>query len=322
MVAETANAGLTVVDSYGGADGSIGAFSTTTSGQSTLINFTTSSFNGFTSGDVGKFICFPLTGTGGPASAGNQGTFLIAAYVSSDNVLLYNPYGVPSDAHNGTLQWVEINPLTQVYPEYLEGAGGQGAWLNLQGPTLMKIPIGSNAVTGNFIRGENVTQTTTGAQGEVLGVVQDTVGGTGYLVIAPRVVGTGLQAGPVTAANMTYGWNNSSSTDTLTGFYSGATVTTPANSTPIAYISEVVFWKDTATQGHIYYQRIDQNSSTESATGALTGRFSTMSTLSQVTSQIPPGGSTGAPPANGFPTTGTYCVIGEVRLARVLRTGW
>ena len=313
MVAETTNSSLTVTDSYSGVDGSLGTFSSTTSGQSTLINFTTSSFNGFTAADVGRYIWFPLTGTGGPASAGNQGAFLIASYVSSNNVLLYNPYGVATDAHNGTIQWVEINPLTQVYPEYLQGSGGQGAWLNLQGPTVMKVPIGFNAVTGTFIRGENVTQTTTGAQGEVLGVVQDTIGGTGYLVVAPRVVGTGGQAGSATAANMTYGWNASASTDTLTGALSGALVTTPGSgvAVPIAYISETVFWKDSATQGHIYHQKIDQNASTESATGALTGRFSTMSALSQVTSQVCPAGSTGTPTSNGFPTTGTYCVIGE-----------
>ena len=175
MVAETGNASLTVTDSYGGVDGSIAHFLSTTSGKSTLINFTTSTFSGFTPADVGRSIWFPLTGAGGPASAGNQGAFLIASYVSSNNVLLYNPYGVATDAHNGTIQWVEFNPLAQVYPEYLQAASGQGAWLDLQGPTIMKIPIGSNAVTGTFIRGENVTQTTTGAQGELLGVVQDTV---------------------------------------------------------------------------------------------------------------------------------------------------
>jgi hypothetical protein len=309
LVAETSNASLSTVEQFGGADGSIGAFSTTTSGQSTLISFTTSSFNGFTTTDVGRMI------TVLNSSSGNNGTYLIAGFVASNSVLLYaGPGGTPqtvtpNDAGNPTLQWVEYAPLNQLYPSYIQAANGSGAWICLQGPTIMKIPIGSNTPSTSFIRGENITQSTTGAQGELLGYMPDSAGGTGFLVVAPRVVGTGVQASSVA----TYGWNSSANTDTITGSISGATVTTPASSTPIAYIREFVFWKNNANSGHVYYQVIDQNPSTESQTTASTGRFSTMAnTLTQVTSNICPGGSSGgAPSSNGFPTTGTCIVIGN-----------
>jgi hypothetical protein len=309
MVAETGNGSLSVTEQFGGAAASITTFSTTTSGQSTLITVT--GLSGLGASDVGRFISFPITsGTGSPASAGNQGTFLIVSVLSSSSALIYNPNAVATDANNGTIQWVEFDTRNQTYPLYLQGANGTGAWIDLQGPTIMKIPIGANVPTGTFIRGENVTQTTTGAQGELLGIVTDSGGATGFLVVAPRVVGTGVQASSVA----TYGWNSSANTDTVTGGFSGATVTTPVSSTPIAYISELVFWKNTATNGHCYAQRIDQNASTESATSTTTGRFSTLaSTLSAVTAQVCPGGSnTTSESTNGFNTgwVGTYVVFG------------
>lgn len=303
LVAETTNSTLSVVEQYGGADGTIGAFSTVTTGASYLLNFTTSTFNSFSAADVGRRITiFNAT------SLTNNNSFTIAQVISPNNVLLYNPSGVANDTPTGTIQWVEWDPLLETYPSYFVAAAAAGAWIVLQGPATLKIPIGSNVVTGTFIRGENVTQTTTGAQGELLGVVQDTAGGGGYLVIAPRVGGTGGQASPIT----TWGWNNTANTDTVTGSISAATVTTPASSTPIAYIREFVFWKNNAAQGHIYYQCIDQNSATESATTPTTGRFSTMAnTLTQVTPQICPGGSAGGnPTTNGFPTVGTLCFMG------------
>jgi hypothetical protein len=301
LIAETSNSALAVVEQYGGNDGSITTFTSTTSGQSTLINFTTSTFTGFTAADVGRRITIL-----NPSSVSNIGTFVIASFVSSSNVLLYSPGATASDANNPNLQWVETDPLQSFYPSYLQAANGQGAWLVLGGPTTLKIPIGSNSPTGTFIRGENLTQTATGAQGELLGIITDTAGGTGYLVVAPRVVGTGSSG----FTGGLYGWNNST-TDTVTGAVSAATVTSTAGP-PIAYIREMVFWKNNAATGHIYYQCIDQSSSTESATTPLTGRFSTMAnTLSQVTAQVCPGGaSSGTPATNGFPTTGTLCMNG------------
>jgi hypothetical protein len=308
LVAESGNTSLTITEQYGGNDGSIGAFSTVTSGTSTLINFTTSTFAGFTAADVGRRITILNPSS---LAGGNNGTFLIAGYVSASNVLLYNPGGVASDGNNPNLQWVETDPLQHIYPSYLQGSGGGGQWICLQGPTTMKIPIGTNVSTGTFIRGENVTQSSTGAQGELLGYMPDSSGGTGFLVIAPRVVGTGSSGW---AGNL-YGWNNST-TDTVTGSFSAATVTSTAGP-PIAYVREMVWWRLNATQGHIYYQCIDQSTSTEGATTTSTGRFSTMANaLSQVSSTVCPGGSTGNPTANGFPlgpgglATATMAVIG------------
>ncbi len=304
LVAEVTNASLTVTEQYGGATASITTFTTTTSGQSTLINVT--GLSGLSSADIGRYLVIINA-----ASAANNGSWYIVSVGSASTCTIYNPNAVASDANNGSIQWTEFNPLTSVYPSYLQAANGQGAWLDLQGPTIVKIPLAGAAPTGSFIRGENVTQTTTGAQGECLGVVTDTGGGTGFMVIAPRVVGTGAQAGAVA----TYGWNSSANPDTITGGFSGATINTPVSgSVPIAYISETVWNKSTANDGYIFHQRIDQNSSTESATSTTTGRFSTMAnTLSQVTSIVPPGGSTGGSPAtNGFAAawTGTYVVAG------------
>lgn len=302
LVAETGNASLTITEQYGGADGSITTFAASTSGQNTVINFTTGTFNAFSTSDVGRYISILSSGSG------NNGTYVIAQFISTNNVLLYGPAMTASDANNPTLQWVEFDPRLQGYPSYIQGTASHAAWWLAQGPTTMKIPIGANVPVGTFIRGENVTQTTTGAQGELLGVVTDTSGSTGFLVVAPRVMGTGVQA----SSQATYGWNSSANTDTVTGAFSGATVTTPISSTPIAYIREMSIWSNFSNSGDMYYQCVDQNPATESATTASTGRFSTMAnTLSGVSSQTPPTGATGGnPTTNGFPTTGTYTIMG------------
>src|SRR5512135_194638 len=308
LVAETGNAGLTAVEQFGGADGSLTTYTTVTApGKSPLINFTTSVFAGFVSTDVGKQITIISSGSG------NTGTYTIAQFVSSSNVLLYSPpnstdtapFITASDTGNPTLQWVCFDPLQQGYPTYISAANGSGAWWCAQGPSILKIAIGTNVQSAGssgyfLIRGENVIQSSTGAQGELLGYVPDSSGGTGYLVIAPRVYGNG---GGVR------GWNNSG-TDTITGALSGATVTSTSTA-PIDYIHEVLFWKNVAATGHVYSQCIDQNPATESATTATTGRFSTLAASGTVTAQLCPGGSTGGnPTTNGFPTVGTYTVIG------------
>jgi len=304
MVAETGNASLNVVEQYGGAGASITSFSSTTSGQSTLMTLT--GLSGLSSSDVGRFITLI-----NPTSVSNIGSFLIVSVLSSSSCLIYNPNATASDAHNGSIQWVEYSTLSQTYPLYIQSTTGGSAWIDLQGPTIMKIPIGTNVPSGTFIRGENVTQTSSGAQGELLGIVQDATGGAGFLVIAPRVVGTGSYASPVA----TYGWNNTANVDTVTGSWSGATVNTPASSVPIAYVRETVIWKNYNNSGIIWHQCIDQNSSTESAITPNTGRLSTMAnTLPQMTGNMAPGGSGGSnnPTLNGFSNNwvGTYCVMG------------
>jgi len=311
LIPETGNSSLTVVEQYGGADGTLGAFSTLSpsgTGQSTLINFTTSTFTGFTASDVGKRITI-LNATN---TLTNSNTFTIAQYVSSNNVLLYGPGCTASDS-NTSLQWVETDPLQQTYSSNWWGNGCSGSWIILQGPSTIKVPIGNNTSTGVLIRGENVVQSSTGAQGELLGYNYDpTGGGQGYLVIAPRVVGTGSSGW----SGCLYGWNNSG-TDTVTGGISGATVTTTAGP-PVVYVREMMIQKFSSSTGNVYYQCIDQNPLTESATTPVTGRFSTMAnTLTQswgcISHIVAPGGSfyqNAGSLLNALPRYGTMVMIG------------
>jgi hypothetical protein len=230
----------------------------------------------------------------GAATGANNGTFRIVRFISATSVEIDNG-SATTDANNGSLIWVESSPLAQVYPTSLQGATGQGAWLNLQGPSTMKIPIGSNTPTGTFIRGEKVTATTSGATGTLLGVMVDTGGGTGCLVIAPRLNGTGSGI---------RGWT-SGSTDTITGALSGATITS-STAIPIEFIREMVFWKSTQSQGYVYLQTVDQN--LESAS-----RFSVIAANAGITATIAPGSSA----AGGFPTAGSFVMLGSGGVAAV-----
>lgn len=232
----------------------------------------------FTANSVGNF----LTITGATNSA-NNGTFLITNYISATSVNIENPSAVAETTPGGAT-WTEVSALNDAYP-----ALGAGAWLVLQGPSTLKVPIGTTVPTGTFIKGENVTQASSGATGEIVGVLTDTING-GFLVIAPRLSGT---SGGVR------GWSNSAA---ITGAVSGASIS-PV-STIVEYVREVVFWRSSTTAGHIYYQCID--SVGEGTTNATNGRFSTMASLGTCTATVCPGGASGGnPTTNGFPTTGT-----------------
>lgn len=163
-----------------------------------------------------------------------------------------------------------------------------GAWENLQGPSTLKIPIGTNTPSAAFYRGEKVTQTTSGATGTILGVIMDTVGGLGFLVVEPRLNGTG---GGVR------GWT-SGSADTVSAAAapggSGASVTS-SSTAPIEYVREMVIWKNSISNGHMWVQCVDQS-------GESTSRYSNAASS---TNTICPGGATGT-----FPTLGSYVVFG------------
>jgi hypothetical protein len=223
----------------------------------------------------------------GAATGANNGTFKITRVISATSVEIENS-SATTDANNGTLIWVESSPLAQTYPVSLQGATGQGAWTVLQGPSTLKIPVGTNVPTGTFVRQEVVTQTSSGATGTLLGILTDATGGQGYAVIAPRLDGTG---GGV------HGWTTGG-TDTLTGGTSGATITT-ANITPIEFIREIVFWKSTALLGHCYIQCIDQSAES-------TYRFSTIAANAAVTNVLAPGSNASV----GFSPYGTYAQLG------------
>ncbi len=260
----------------------IGAPTTTSyGGRSTLTGLA-----GFTSSSVGHY----LTITGATNSA-NNGTWLITNFISANSVVIQNPAAV-AETTPGTASYTELSSLLDTYPAALQGASGAGAWWNAQGPSTLKIPIG-NALPIGYIRGENVTQATSNATGELLGVIPDPVGGNGYIVIAPRLSGTGSGV---------RGWSNSA---VITGSKSSVTFTPTSN--VIEFIREMVIWKSTATNGHIYQQVIDVVN--ETSTTSTTGRFSTMAASATIT--VCPGGASGGnPTTNGFPTVGTYVVLG------------
>ena len=169
---------------------------------------------------------------------------------------------------------------------------GVAAWWNAQGPSTLKIPFAVGQTAGSdgyFIRGENLTQSITGAQGELLGYLYDGYS-TGYIVVAPRVDGSGADP---------HGWDH---THIITGGISGATVT--PNATVIEFVREVVFWKTAASQlqGATYYQCVDGYSES-------TSRFSTLALNANATVSVAPGGS--ASVGNQFPAAGSFVVHGD-----------
>jgi hypothetical protein len=218
------------------------------------------------------------------ANSVNNGTFRIVSIISATSCKIKNSSAV---AETGSLTWVENSPTADFYPG--TPLTSATAWINMQGPSTMKLPI-NGASTGTFVRGENITQTSSGAQGEIIGYLWDSTVSQGYLVVMPRINGTG--SGP-------RGWT-SGTTDTITGAISAATVTT--FSTPIEFVREFVFWKAAnLTQGWIAYQCVDQSSES-------TSRFSYLaSNAAGVTASVAPaGGGT----SNTFPSVGTMICIG------------
>ena len=182
------------------------------------------------------------------------------------------------------------NPLLDTYPSFPGGNTTAQAWWCAQGPSTLKIPISAKQVPGSytgFMRGENITQATTNAQGEIIGYLFDGYAQTGFLVVMPRVDGSGGDP---------HGWDH---THVITGSSSGATVTPSA--TVIEFVREIVFWKDgTLTNLTHYVQCVDQ--SAESAS-----RFSVLAGSAGCTGSVAPaGGGTG----NGFPSAGTYTAGG------------
>lgn len=214
----------------------------------------------------------------------NNGSFLITRVLSSTSVEIENA-SATADASNGSIIWVEVSPTNQAFPSASVGTT-VGCWINLQGPSTLRIPIGTNTPTVPFLKGENIIQSTTGATGEVLGVTIDTSGGTGYLVVAPRLNGSG---GGVR------GW---ATANNITGSISGAVVA--QSGTAIEYVREMVIWGRGVTRdtGHIYCQVVDQAGETAS-------RFSTLATAGSATVTICPGGATGT-----FPAVGSWVTAG------------
>lgn len=276
----------------------------------TLTNATSFQFGGrttvsgmtggaFATSSVGHFLTIT-----GASNSGNNGTFLITKYISATSVEVENPAAI-AETTAGTATWKETSAMLDTYAAI--GANlPTGAWICLQGPSTIKVPMGS--ATPGFIKGENVTQASSGATAEVIGVYTDSVNG-GYLVLSPRL--SGISSG-------VRGWNNVSN---IVGSVSGAVVS--PTGTLLEYVREVVLWKNSLTNGHMYWQAIE--SITEATTTATTGRFSTMAALATCTATLCPGGATGGSPlTNGFPTVGTFACFGTggSNLASTGSSGW
>jgi len=189
--------------------------------------------------------------------------------------------GTAKDAAGAADKWgTDPDPFVDVIPTL-----GSGAWWCAQGPSLLKVPISAGAV-GTFVKGENVIQGGSGAEGEILGVVFDATY-LGWAVIAPRVDGSG--GGP-------QGWD---ATGVITGDLSGATITPTA--TVLEFVVEVVFWRsNTLLAGSVYFQSVD-------TVAEATSRYSALAASAGCTATIAPGGGgTG----NAFPTPGSWVALG------------
>lgn len=262
------------------------AFSATTQGRATITGLT-----GIVSADKGRFLTIS-----GAANGANNNHHQIEEIVSATSVRVASraesgSFLLVEESAGASVTWTIRSPVAETYPTALNGVA---AWWAARGPSILKVPIGSATPSPggsglSFLRGENVVQATSDAEGEILGVVTDTVGGTGYLVIAPRVRGTGADP---------YGWSDS---DTITGALSGASVT--ATATVREYRNEIVFWKSTTENtGTIYMNTLDIANPTDGSDLS----FATLAVAAGTTPVVAPGGGgTG----NGFPTHG-WLVLG------------
>lgn len=160
------------------------------------------------------------------------------------------------------------------------GLDNVAAWIVLSGPETLKIPL-SAAPTGTPLRGETITQSTSNAEGELLGYVWDTVGSSGWMAVLPR---TGT-------------FDNS---NTITGATSTATMT--PTGTIIHWNREFMFAKSTSlTDGTIYYICAD-------ASGESTQFYSSIaSSAAGCTGSVGPamGGTGNSFPSKGITVRGT-----------------
>lgn len=259
-----------------GSDGTLGA---TAGGR---ITFTAGSGTPFSSGDKGRF----LSVTSGFLAVNNH-YHQIEEVISSTVVRLdaRNPGFTPTatgETNNGSLNYEVFDPTTESLPG---GLASVNAWILLQGPSTIKVPITAAPAAGpgglTFIRGENVVEDSTGAEGEILGWTFSDDSNTGYLVILPRVIGTGPDP---------YGWDDGGE---ILGDSSGSAV--DQNGAALEYRQQCVFTKATTqTQGRIFHQCIEP-------VGETAGDYYTLSQSAGCTATVPPGGGgTG----NGFPTIG------------------
>jgi hypothetical protein len=130
-----------------GNTGAAASITTVVGGVATLTGLT-----GFATGTAGqRWITIS-----GAASGGNNGTFKILSFISATSVTIRNSAAVASDANNGAISWTERIPLSDTYTI------GASAWINMQGPSILKIPISTIAQDGYQVNilGNNQSGTT------------------------------------------------------------------------------------------------------------------------------------------------------------------
>lgn len=209
--------GTGTVSNAGAAAASITAIA---NGRATVTGLT-----GIVATDKGRFLTIT-----GAASGANNNHHQIEEILSTTSVRIdaRTFTVVAPDGNNGSLIWTIRDPVGDLYSSFT-ALQSTVAWWCAQGPSILRIPITSASV-GTFIRGENITQSTTGAQGEFIGYIFSA--GAGYLVVAPRLRGSGTGV---------HGWQTAFA---VTGANSGATVTQVG--TAIDYVYEMVFAKTAA----------------------------------------------------------------------------
>lgn len=184
-----------------------------------------------------------------------------------------------------------VDPANDTYPAF----DSVSCWIVMRGPSTVKLGI-TAAPTGTPLRGEIVTQTSSGATGELLGYVFDSVGGTGWIVIAPR---TGTFDG----------------TNNVTGGTSSAVFTVSSYK---LYVREIMICKAASSifNGTMYYICAD-------SVGESTSLFSYLAAnAAGCTATVGPAmGGTGVVP-NTFPTIAICCkgAAGSVSPVTLLQT--
>lgn len=177
------------------------------------------------------------------------------------------------------------NPLLDTYAGAIQAQlDTRAAWWCAELPSTVKLGIGA-ASTGTFIRGETVTQATSGATGEFLGYVINSANNSGWVIIMPM---TGTFDG----------------TNQIVGGKSAATVT--ATSYNLLRRQIVIAKNTTVTTGWIFYEALTQAEITASSNTAL---FSDLAAnAANCTATVAPGNSSSGSnrwPSYGIPVVGT-----------------
>jgi hypothetical protein len=208
----------------------------------------------------------------GAATAASNGTWQTYEVLSatSAKVLVRTGTPVAGDANNGAISWQEKDPSPALVSSWAAYTfGGAMWWACFEGMQTIQLKF-TAAVTGEFLRGETVTQATSNATGECVGVVWDPLTNVGWMVLMPR---TGLF----------------DATHVVTGSSSGATFTPTVMHT---YRRQYVFSKGATsnnTSGSAWYYIFRDTAALQVAES-----YTTKAANANCTATVAPGGSTSA----------------------------